>query len=72
MANPNNQDTLVADSNGHGMLSDQQALVADVATNVAAGDVGTAADIATEINVSRTAINDILAILSAHGLMADA
>lgn len=60
MANPTNEKGLVADKNSKPMLSDQQDLVADPTGGV------------TVDAEARTAINSILDILEAHGLMADA
>ena len=68
MANPAKQDCLVADASGDGMLADRQALLADVAlTGVDTGTDMTAAQAAALV----TAINGILDILEAHGLMSD-
>lgn len=60
MANPNKIDTQLADANHNGMIAAQQTLVA----NPTGG--------ATVDAEARTAINAILDILEAHGLMADA
>lgn len=50
----------------------EAAAIANLATDLAAGDVDTGAKIATEINATRTAINAILAALRATGVVATA
>lgn len=60
MANPTKETTLLADKNSKGMIANRQTLVADPSGG------------ATIDTQARTAINAILDILEAHGLMADA
>ena len=60
MANPAKETTRLADKNQTGMIANRQTLVADPAGG------------ATVDAQARTAINAILDILEAHGLMADA
>ncbi len=60
MANPKASDTQLADRNNRGLIGLAQTLVADPAGG------------ATVDAQARTAINSILDILEAHGLMKDA
>lgn len=60
MANPTKETTLLADKNSKGLIANRQALVSDPSGG------------ATIDTQARTAINAILDILEAHGLMADA
>lgn len=60
MANPAKETTQLADKNQKGMIANRQALVTDPTGG------------ATVDAQARTAINAILDILEAHGLMADA
>lgn len=75
MANPNKRDSITADGSGNPLLADRQALIADAKTDYA--DDGSADDLDTDakrvaaMNATNTAINSILDILEAHGLMAD-
>lgn len=50
----------------------QAATVAALAEDVAAGDVGSAADIAAEFNTTNAAVNEIIAALKAAGIIANA
>lgn len=59
MANPIKTNTQLADRNQNGMIAEQQAFVADPATG------------STVDAEARAAIDAILDILEAHGLMAD-
>lgn len=71
MANPQAQDTQLADANGNGLIGAQQALVADA---VVAHDINaTFSDTEVEgtLNALGVKINAILDILEAHGLMSD-
>ena len=80
MANPINEKGLMADGNGNPLISARQALVSDmsVTTDLTGVDTGTdmtaaqAGQIETDLASAATAINAILDVLEAHGLMADA
>ena len=82
MANPINEKGLVADKYGHPMLSDRQANVA-VVTDALNGATLTGSALTTSatptvdeleacVGVLGGKINAILAVLEAHGLVADA
>lgn len=82
MSNPINEKGLVADRNGHPMLTDQQTLVADC-TDALDGASLTGSTLTTSatptvdeleacVGVLGGKVNAILAILKTHGLMADA
>lgn len=75
MANPNKQDSQVADKNDNAMLGDQQALIADAKVDYtddgSADDLDTDAKRVAAANATNTKINSILDILEAHGLMAE-
>lgn len=72
MANPNKNESLMADGGGKPLLGSQQTLVSDasVAHDLNATFSDTEAEAA--LNALGTKINAILDILEAHGLMADA
>lgn len=78
MANPNKQDSLLADSENHPMLTDQVALstAAVVAHSLTDADASlgatTQAELEGVLNNLGTAINAIRTALITHGLMADA
>ena len=82
MANPINEKGLVADKYGHPMLTDRQANVA-VVTDALNGATLTGSALTTSatptvdeleacVGVLGGKINAILAVLEAHGLVADA
>lgn len=82
MANPIPEKALVADKNGHGLLSDRQTTIADVVDALdgatLTGDTLTTSATPTVdeleacVGVLGGKINAILAVLEAHGLVADA
>lgn len=77
MANPHNQNSLLADRDGNGMITDQQAHVADLsAVTITDSDTSlgatTQAELQTYFNDIVTAYNSLKAAVEAHGLMADA
>lgn len=76
MANPSKEKSVVADGSSNPMLSDQQAKVTSItdSTGGTAGDTvdDTTASVKDDIATLAAKINSILAILEAHGLMADA
>lgn len=80
MANPIPEKAIVADKNGHGLLSDRQTTIADVVDALdgatLTGDTLTTSVIPTVdeleacVGVLGGKINAILAVLEAHGLVA--
>lgn len=78
MANPSKGDCQLADSGDNAMIGDQQANVADAVTahslTDADGDLGatTQAEVEAVLDALGAKINAALAVLEAHGLMADA
>lgn len=82
MANPNKQDTQVADSSDNAMISNQQSLVADcvdaldgatlTGSTLTTSATPTVTELEANDGVLGGKINAILDILEAHGLMADA
>lgn len=81
MANPKAQDSQLADRNSNPMISTQQAKIASLtdssggtADNTVAAVSGSGADAAINNNFAdlTAKVNALLAIVEAHGLMADA
>ena len=71
MANPQAQDTQLADANGNGLIGAQQTLIADA---VVAHDINATfsdTEVEATLDALGTKINAILDVLEAHGLMAD-
>jgi len=77
MANPFKENTVTADKDGAGLLSNQQANVADAVVAHSITDAAAELDAANEtelegfLDALGGKINSILAILEAHGLMKD-
>jgi hypothetical protein len=75
MANPKASQCVVSDRNSEPMITTQQALIADAKVDYAddgsANDLDTDAKRVAAANATNTAINSILDILEAHGLMSD-
>ncbi len=75
MTQPNKQDTAWADGFGNGVISNQQAAIADLtdSTTGTAGDTldDTTANQKDDVASLAAKINGILAVLRAHGLIAD-
>lgn len=75
MANPNKHDSQMADADGNALVGSQQSLIAnakvDYADDGSADDLDTDARRIAAANATNTAINSILDILEAHGLMSD-
>lgn len=72
MANPIHEKGLVADRYGRPMLTDAQALVANVATTGSTTTTPYGYTTAAQADAIVTTINSILDILKTHGLMKDA
>ena len=72
MANPKKTESMMADSTGNPMLTDQQTLVADAAfSDLSTSNTYTDAAVNAIFAEVETKINAILDVLEAHGLMAD-
>lgn len=75
MANPQKSRSQLAAPNDKPMISDQQALIADAkvdyADDASADDLDTDAKRVAAANATNTALNSILDILEAHGLMSE-
>jgi len=79
MANPLNEEGIVADGNSNPLLSTRQANVADAAVTATLTGVDTGTDmtaaqagtIVTDLTDHTTKINAILDVLEAHGLMVE-
>lgn len=82
MANPIREKGLVADKNGKPMLSDQQTTIADcvdaldgatlTGSTLTTSAIPTVDELEACVGVLGGKINAILAVLEAHGLVADA
>lgn len=76
MANPKKSASLMADGSGKPLFTDQQATIADAKVDYA--DDGSADDLDTDAkrvaaaNATNGKVNSIIAVLEAHGLIADA
>ena len=71
MANPNKQDSLLADGDSKPLLSDQQTLVADASVAHALNATFSDTEVETALDALGTSINAILDVIESHGLMAD-
>ena len=71
MANPNKENSLLADRNGAALLSDQQATITDASVAHALNSTFSDTEVEAALNALGTKINSILAVLEAHGLTAD-
>ena len=77
MANPTSDVSMMADENDNGIITNQQANIADAVTSHSITDTATELDAANELELEGffdalgTKINAILDVLEAHGLMAD-
>ena len=82
MANPINEKGIVADKYGHPMLTDQQTTIADcvdaldgaalTGSTLTTSATPTVDELEACVGVLGGKINAILAVLEAHGLVADA
>jgi len=72
MANPKNQDCVVSDRTGKGMLASRQTLVANAVVAHALNATFSDTEVEAALNALGVKINALLDILEAHGLMKDA
>ena len=72
MANPINEEGLLADGNSKPLLSTQQALVADAVVAHALNATFSDTEVEAALDALGVKINAVLDVLEAHGLMSDA